>query len=90
MDDFLETTSLEDVTDHFFIKVYDAVHLESGKILRTTGEFQGKEWFSNVAVTPAEDQKQYQSDEGAWYGKVSGHYYRKVSFCFSIFNRLFP
>ena len=23
-------------------------------------------------VTPAEDQGQYMSDEGAWYGKVSG------------------
>jgi hypothetical protein len=45
--------------------------LESGKILRTSGEFQGKEWFSNIAVTPAEDQEQYSSDEGAWYGKVS-------------------
>jgi hypothetical protein len=24
-----------------------------------------------VAVTPAEDQEQYYSDDGAWYGKVS-------------------
>ncbi|RGB23304.1 hypothetical protein C1646_774707 [Rhizophagus diaphanus] len=34
-------------------------------------KFHGKEWFSNIAVTPAEDQEQYNSDEGAWYGKVS-------------------
>ncbi len=45
--------------------------IESGKILRTSGEFQGKEWFSNVAVTSADDQAHYRSDEGAWYGKVS-------------------
>ncbi|RIA80438.1 hypothetical protein C1645_838710 [Glomus cerebriforme] len=33
-------------------------------------EFKGKEWFSNVVVTPVEDQEiQYGSDEDAWYGK---------------------
>ena len=71
LDTFLDTSSQDSENDEFYIKVYDAVHLKSGKILRTTGEFQGKEWFSNVAVTPAEDQGQYKSDEGAWYGKVS-------------------
>ncbi|GES89308.1 hypothetical protein GLOIN_2v1788781 [Rhizophagus clarus] len=30
-----------------------------------------KEWFSDVAVTPAEDQEQYSSAEESWYGKVS-------------------
>ena len=49
------------------------VHLESDEILRTTGKFQGKEWFSNIAITHAEDQGQYKSDEGAWYRKVSEH-----------------
>ena len=73
LDIYLNTSSQDSVSDEFYIRVYDAVHLESGKILRTTGEFQGKEWFSNVAVTPAEDQEQYNSDEGAWYGKVSEH-----------------
>ena len=71
LDIFLDTTSLEDASDDFYIKVFEAVHLESGEILRTTGKFQNKEWFSNVAVTPAEDQDQYESDEGAWYGKVN-------------------
>ena len=70
MDTFLNTSSQESENDEFCIKVYDTVHLESGEILRTTGEFHGKEWFSNVAVTPAEDQGQYNSDKGAWYGKV--------------------
>ena len=72
LDDFLDTTSLDskNVND-FYIKVYDAVHLESGEILRTTGKFQGKEWFSNISVTHAEDREQYNSDEGVWYGKVS-------------------
>ncbi|GBC47370.2 hypothetical protein GLOIN_2v1785275 [Rhizophagus irregularis DAOM 181602=DAOM 197198] len=66
LDTFLDTSS-QDSENDFFIKIYDSVHLESGEILRSTGEFQGKEWFSNVAVTHAEDQGQ---DEGAWYGKV--------------------
>jgi len=42
LDTFLDTTSLSDKGEDFCIKVYDAVHLESGKILRTTGDFQGK------------------------------------------------
>jgi hypothetical protein len=72
LDTFLDTTSQESESDDFFIKVYDAVHLENSQILRTTGEFQSKEWFSDIAVIPAEDQEQYYgSDEGAWYGKVS-------------------
>ena len=72
LDDFLDTTSLDfENANDFYIKVYNAVHLESGEILRTTGEFQDKEWFSNISVTHAEDQGQYSSDEGAWYGKVS-------------------
>ena len=72
LDIFLDTSSQDSESDEFCIKVYDAVHLENGQILRTTGEFHGKEWFSNVAVTPADDQvEQYNSDEGAWYGKVS-------------------
>ncbi|RGB27623.1 hypothetical protein C1646_768852 [Rhizophagus diaphanus] len=49
---------------------YDAVHLNNGQILRITEEFHGKEWFSNIAVTPVEDQEQYNLDEGAWYRKV--------------------
>jgi hypothetical protein len=71
LDVFLDTSSQNSESDEFYIKVYDAVHLENGQILRTTGDFQGKEWFANIAVTPAEDQEQYNSDEGAWYGKVS-------------------
>lgn len=71
LDIFLDTSSQDSESEEFCIKVYDSVHLESGEILRTTGNFQDKEWFSNVAVTPAEDQVQYSSDEGVWYGKVS-------------------
>ena len=56
LDDFLDTTSLDsENANDFYIKVYDAVHLESGEILRTTGKFQGKEWFSNISVTHAKD-----------------------------------
>ena len=72
LDTFLDTSSQDSENDEFCIKVYDAVHLENGQILRTAEEFHGKEWFSNVAITPAEDQvEQYNLDDGAWYGKVS-------------------
>jgi hypothetical protein len=43
LDIFLNTSSQNTENDDFYIKVYDAVHLENGKILRTTGKFQGKE-----------------------------------------------
>ena len=43
MNTFLDTSSQESESDEFCIKVYDAVHLESGEILRTAVEFQGKE-----------------------------------------------
>ena len=88
MDTFLDTSSQESESDEFCIKVYDAVHLESGEILRTAVEFQGKEWFSNVMVTPAEDQRQYGSDEGAWYGKVSEILKFSKYFVLISFNRL--
>lgn len=71
LDIFLDASSQDSESEEFCIKVYDAVHLESGETLRTTRDFQDKEWFSNVAVTPADDQGQYSSDEGVWYGKVS-------------------
>ncbi|GET59161.1 hypothetical protein GLOIN_2v1848756 [Rhizophagus irregularis DAOM 181602=DAOM 197198] len=70
LDTFLDTSSQESESDEFYIKIYDSVHLEDRHILRMTGEFQSKKWFGNIAVTPAEDQEQYNSDEGAWYGKV--------------------
>ena len=54
LDIFLDTSS-QDSKVEFYIKVYDAVHLESGELLRTTGDFQSKEWFSNIAVTYMED-----------------------------------
>ncbi|CAG8800588.1 9979_t:CDS:2, partial [Racocetra fulgida] len=49
--------------EDFYIKFYDTLYLESGEILRTSASFQDKEWFSNVAVFAAEDQKQYESDK---------------------------
>ena len=71
LDIFLDTSSQDSESDDFYIRVYDAIHLENCEILRTSGKFQGKEWFSNVAVTPAEDQEQYDSNDGVWYGKVN-------------------
>ncbi|CAG8576683.1 14044_t:CDS:2, partial [Dentiscutata heterogama] len=67
---FLDMSSQDSVSENFFIKIYDSVHLESGEILRASDSFQNKEWFSNVAVSAAEDQVQYESDDGIWYGKV--------------------
>ena len=91
LDIFLDTSSQDSESEEFCIKVYDAVHLESVETLRTTKDFQDKEWFSNVAVTPADDQGQYSSDEGIWYGKVSEKLKNSkvFFFCFGIFNRLF-
>ena len=71
LDIFLDTTSQDSENNEFRIIIYESVHLESGEIIRTSEKFHGKEWFSNVAVIPAEDQKQYMSDEGAWYEQVS-------------------
>jgi len=56
LDIYLDTSSQNSESDEFCIKIYDVVHLENGEILRTTDEFQDKEWFSNVLMTPAEDQ----------------------------------
>jgi hypothetical protein len=50
LDIFLDTSLQESENDEFYIKIYNSVHLENGQILRTTGEFQSKEWFANVAV----------------------------------------
>jgi hypothetical protein len=84
LDIFLDVSSQDSESDDFYIKIYESVHLESGKILRTSERFQGKEWFSNVAVTPAEDQEQYNSDEGAWYGKVSNFVEYRQNVIFSL------
>ena len=43
LDIFLDTSSQNSENDDFYIKIYDAVYLENGEILRTTGNFQGKE-----------------------------------------------
>ena len=71
LDIFLDTTSQDSENDEFRIIIYESVRLKNGEIIRTSEEFHGKEWFSNVAISPAEDQEQYMSDNGAWYGKVS-------------------
>ncbi|CAG8725814.1 1453_t:CDS:2, partial [Rhizophagus irregularis] len=43
LDTFLDTSSQESESDEFYIKIYNSVHLEDRHILKTTGEFQGKE-----------------------------------------------
>ena len=72
LDIFLDTTSQDsENNEEFQIIIYESVHLKNGEIIRISEEFHGKEWFSNVAISPAEDQEQYMSDNGAWYGKVN-------------------
>jgi hypothetical protein len=44
---------------HF--KIYSSVAVESTDIIRTSGNFYGSEWFSNVVVS---------SEETEWYGKA--------------------
>ncbi|CAG8515276.1 12051_t:CDS:2 [Racocetra fulgida] len=66
LDIFLNTSSQDSESDNFYIKIYDTVHLENGEILRASDSYQNKKWFSNVAVSAAEDQDQYESDEGIW------------------------
>ena len=39
LDTFLDTSSQDSENDDFYIKVYDAVHLENGKTIRMTGNF---------------------------------------------------
>src|SRR4051794_24194967 len=55
LDTFLDTSSQDFKNEDFLIKVYDAVHLEMGEILRNSREFYSKKWFSNVVVALAED-----------------------------------
>ena len=43
LDTFLDTSSQDSESEDFLIRVYDTVHLQSGEILRTSGNFQGKE-----------------------------------------------
>ncbi|RIB06568.1 hypothetical protein C2G38_2216737 [Gigaspora rosea] len=69
LDTFLDTSSQSSECDDFCIIVYDAVHLDNGEILRTSGNFQGNEWFSNVSVSPAKDQVSESTDR-IWYGKI--------------------
>ena len=71
LDIYLDTSSQDSECEDFCVKIYDTVHLDSGEILRTSSEFQAKEWFSNVTMTSAKGQRQYNSNEGAWYEKVS-------------------
>ncbi|CAG8853700.1 15601_t:CDS:2, partial [Gigaspora margarita] len=69
LDTFLDTSSQSSEYDDFCIIVYDAVHLDNGKILRTSENFHDKEWFSNVSVASAEDQVS-ESTNSVWYGKI--------------------
>jgi hypothetical protein len=44
-----------------YFKIYSSVAVESTDIIRTSGNFYGNEWFSNVVVL---------SEETEWYGKA--------------------
>ena len=51
-----------DSNESGYFKIYLNVAVESTDIIRTAGNFYGREWFSNVVVS---------SEETEWYGKVS-------------------
>jgi hypothetical protein len=44
-----------------YFKVYSSTSVESTDIIRTSGNYYGKEWFSDVVVS---------SEDSDWYGKV--------------------
>ena len=46
-----------------YFKVYSSASVETTDIIRASGNFFGKEWFSDVVVSSEEDE---------WYGKVLG------------------
>lgn len=50
-----------------FVKIYSSVSIESTDIIRTTGNFYGNDWFSDVVVVS--------SEETMWYGKVYFNFY---------------
>src|SRR4051812_17170747 len=70
LDTLLDASSQASNIDNSYIQIYDTIRLETGEILRASEDYQGKEWFSNIAITPASDQSHYKSAEGAWYAKV--------------------
>jgi len=51
-----------DSNESGYFKIYSNVAVESTDIIRTAGNFYGREWFSDVVVS---------SEETEWYGKVS-------------------
>ncbi|CAG8777029.1 21259_t:CDS:2, partial [Dentiscutata erythropus] len=53
---FLNILLQNSESDNSSIIIYEAVYLDNGEILQTSGDFQDKEWFSNILVSPAKDQ----------------------------------
>src|SRR5438477_11867453 len=54
LDIFLDTTSQNsENNEKFWIIIYESVRLKNGEIIHTSEEFHGKEWFSNVTISPA-------------------------------------
>jgi len=51
-----------DSNESGYFNIYSNVADESTDIIRTAGNFYGREWFSDVVVS---------SEETEWYGKVS-------------------
>lgn len=53
------------------INIYGSVTLENGAIMRATGSYHNKAWFSNIALLmDSEESDDYLSDEGLCYGQV--------------------
>lgn len=57
--------------ENYIVKIYSSITLENGSIIRTTDNFHGKAWYSNIAVAiNSEELFDYISDQGICYGQV--------------------
>ena len=60
-----------DSSESFQIRIFGAVTLQNGAILRATNKFHNRPWFSNIAVHMDDEELfDYESDDGTCYGQV--------------------
>jgi hypothetical protein len=72
LEEFLIENEVTYIKDLAYFKVYSSASVESTDIIRTSGSFYGREWFSDVSVSSAE--------ETEWYGKVIKLYNYETQF----------
>lgn len=72
LEEFLTENEVTYDKNFAYFKVYSSASIESTDIIRTSGSFYGREWFSDVSVSSAE--------ETEWYGKVIKLYNYETQF----------